>query len=204
MPFPIHPSRLRRLARLSAGAVLLSWLVPALASACTLSSAPSSQVFAKYGDPNQYQLTPNGIFAGANTSGWSLLNARMSPFGPGLVSGDGQSVVIGSGGMLTTPNICIGTTTPTLRFMTRHMSSRTGGVLLTYVVWQDWAANSHNTFLGWSGGSSTWAPSTPVNVGALPLWESGSTLQIRLELVPAVGSGAWAVNDFFLDPYSRG
>jgi hypothetical protein len=204
MPFPIHVPRFRRLAHVAAGAVLLSCLAPALASACTLSSAPSSQVFAKYGDSNEYQLAPNGIFAGASTAGWSLLNARMSPFGPGLVSGDGHSVVIGAGGRLTTPTMCVGTTTPTVRFMTRHMSFSTGGVLFAYVRWQDWAGNLHDTYLGWTGGSSTWTPSVPVNVSALPLWESGSTLQIRLELVPAVGFGAWAVDDFFLDPYSRG
>ena len=203
MPFPIRVPRLRRLVCLAAGAMLLGCLAPAVAGACTLSSAPSSQVFAKYGDTNEYQLAPNGIFAGANTSGWSLLKAAVSPFGAGLVSGDGHSVVIGSGGKLTTPSMCVGTTTPTLRFMVREQGV-SGGVLYAYVLWQDWAGNLYDTYLGWTGGSSSWTPSVPVNVSALPLWQAGSTLPIRLELIPGGHSGAWAVDDFFLDPYSRG
>jgi hypothetical protein len=203
VPFPIHFPRLRRLMCLSVGAMLLSCLAPALASACTLSSAPSSQVFARYGDLNEYQLAPNGIFAGASTAGWALLNAKMTPFGPGLVSGDGHSVAIGGGGMLITPSICVGTTTPTLRFMVRRHGG-SGGALFAYVLWQDSAGNLNDTYLGWTGASSTWSPSNPVDVSALPLWQSGSTLPIRLELIPVLGSGSWSVDDFFLDPYSRG
>jgi hypothetical protein len=203
MPFPIPIPRLRRLLTVSAAALLVSCALPALASACNLSSDTGSQVFARYGDYNDYVLAPNGIFAGGSTSGWSLLNATLTSGGPGLVSGDGQSVVIGAGGTLTSPVMCIGTTAPTVRFMARQPAG-SSAVLYTYVLWTDWAGNSYDTYIGWVGGTTSWQPVYPLNVASLPLWEPGQTLSIRVQLVPAAGTTNWQVDDFFIDPYAKG
>jgi hypothetical protein len=205
MPFPIATTRLRRLLSLSAAALLVSCVAPALAAACTRDTAPTSQVFAKYGDYSQYQLTPNGMFAGASTAGWTFTGAGLasSAGGAGLVSGDTYSAYIPSGGEVVSPTICIDTTTPTIRFMLRN-SLGPWATMMVDVLWTDWAGNLNSTYIGWVGGSTSWAPSAPLNVSALPLWESGESLSIRLVLVPSAGSGSWLATDFFLDPYSRG
>jgi hypothetical protein len=202
MPLPLRSSRLGRILCSLAGVSALAGAVPAVADACTLNTSGGSEVFAKYGDTNNYVLAPNGIFSGG-TAGWSLSNAWLSSGGPGLVAGDGQSLTVGSGGSVTSPSFCIGTSTPTVRFMLRTPSGGPGNTMNAYLLWKDWSGASNDTYIGWVAGSSGWAPSTPLNVSSMPLWESGSTLTVRLQLVPQNG-GAWSLDDFFVDPYSKG
>ena len=38
----------------------------------------------------------------------------------------------------------------------------------------------------------------------LPLWQSGQSLQVQIVLDPEDFGGAWAVDDIYIDPYSRG
>ena len=37
----------------------------------------------------------------------------------------------------------------------------------------------------------------------LPLWQSGSTLSVRLQFLPAQYGGSWTIDDVYVDPYSR-
>ena len=36
-----------------------------------------------------------------------------------------------------------------------------------------------------------------------PLWQSGSTLSVRLQFVPQASGGAIGLDDFEIDPYSK-
>ena len=38
---------------------------------------------------------------------------------------------------------------------------------------------------------------------SLPLWQPGTTLDVRLQFLPARYGGPWAIDDIYLDPYSR-
>jgi hypothetical protein len=38
---------------------------------------------------------------------------------------------------------------------------------------------------------------------ALPLWMPGSTLGVRVQFVP-IGISPWAIDEIYVDPYSRG
>jgi hypothetical protein len=196
MPLPI-----RRALVALAGAATFAGAAPAVASACTLSTGPVSKVFAKYADYANYMLAPNGIFANG-TNGWSLSGASLVSGGPGLVSGDGHSVVIQQGGNLTSPTFCIGVSTPTVRLMVRQPDGG-ASTMYVYALWKDWSGQSQTTYIGWIAGSTSWAPSQPLNVASVPLWETGTTLSMRIELVPQTGSN-WSVDDVFIDPYSRG
>jgi len=202
VPLSIRIPRPRRMAQAMVVAAGLITALPGAAQACTLSSAPHSQLFAKFGDLNQYSLLPWSTF-GNGASGWSLSNATVSGGGAGLLPGDVRAIAIQPGGSATTPKMCVGFSTPTVRFMARQAS----GYMATmdaYVLWTDWSGQSHSTFVGWVYGTTTWQPTFPILVSALPLWEAGGTLTIRLKLVPASGAGNWYVDDVFLDPYSRG
>ena len=53
-------------------------------------------------------------------------------------------------------------------------------------------------------GTTSWAASPVLLLGAaLPLWQSGSSLTVRLQFLPAQYGGPWAIDDVYVDPYSK-
>jgi hypothetical protein len=43
-----------------------------------------------------------------------------------------------------------------------------------------------------------------MNLGSsLPLWQSDSTLSVRLQFLPAQYGGDWAIDDVYIDPYAK-
>jgi hypothetical protein len=83
-------------------------------------------VFSRWLDPFQYTLAPGGAFE--SSSGLTLAG------GARIVAGnessyvhsatDRNSVLIPSGGTVTTGPICIGIDKPTVRFFARHLGER--------------------------------------------------------------------------------
>src|SRR5689334_4057951 len=90
---------------------------PAAQAACP--DQPLSRPFTPWLDFAQYQLAPDGSFAGG-ADGWTLTNGATA---------SGGALSIPAGGSAVTPPICITPAHPTIRFFTRGT-----GTLLTAVI----------------------------------------------------------------------
>jgi hypothetical protein len=198
MPYLIRRPRVRRSFCALVGAFILTVLTPAVANACTVSSG-GSQVFKSVGDMGYYTLVQGGSFE-AGATGWSLTGAAVSAGG---ASGS-RSLTITPSGNAVSPPICVGISTPTFRFVARRASG-TWAQMNVNVLWTDALGVAHSTTAGSASGMTSWTVSPVMLLGAmLPLWQSGSTLSVRLQFLPAQYGGSWAIDDVYVDPYSRG
>ena len=204
MPYQIPRPRVRRNLYAALSVALLSVILPAAASACTVATAGESQAFQSAGDSANYTLVPGSTFASGAT-GWALSNAAVTGKLASLVF-DGASntsaVLINPGGSAVSPPVCVSNATPTFRFFTLG----TGGFssLTVNLLWNDMIGLPQVTPVGTLSGNGSWTASPALRLGsALPLWMPGSTLSVRLQFEP-IGSGSWAINSLYIDPYSRG
>jgi hypothetical protein len=205
MPYLIRRPRIRRFFNAFVGAALLTGGVPAVASACTLDTS-GSPVFGSLGDTANYALVQNGSFEDT-TSGWSLTSARTVAGNESFKvngAGDSRSLSINPTGVAVSPPICVGVATPTFRFVARRTSGSWAQMNVN-LLWTDAAGVSHNTTAGSVGGTTDWALSPILNLGAtLPLVQADDTLSVRIQFVPAHYGGTWNIDDVYVDPYSRG
>ena len=67
---------LRMVFAVTAATTILVGAVPAIADACTVANAATSQPFARFGDTSLYTLAPSGSFE-AGTAGWTLDGASL-------------------------------------------------------------------------------------------------------------------------------
>jgi hypothetical protein len=167
---------------------------------------PLSQPFLPWLDPAQYAFAPNGGLE-SGLGGWS------SSGGAAVVSGnetfavhgagDRYSLSLPAGASATTPSICIGTLSPTARLFVRNsgspLSTLRVDVLYTTVLGLRVSAP-----VAVLVGSASWQPTLQLpllaNVTALPLLTSGST-KITLRFTAQGQSGAWQLDDVYVDPY---
>ena len=204
MPYLIRRPRLRRSLCSLVGAALLVGAIPAVANACTPASG-GSPVFKSFGDPATYTPLQNGAFEGS-TSGWSLTGAAVAPGNESFHihgASDSRSLSINPTGVAISPPICVSAATPTFRFVARKTSGSWAQMNVN-LLWTDAAGTTHTTTAGSISGTSNWAASPVLNLGVtLPLWEPNSTLAVRLQFLPANYGGSWAIDDVYIDPYSR-
>ncbi len=197
MPYLIPRPRIRRSVGALVGAALLTILIPAVAQACTVSTG-GSQVFEAAGDLNNYTMVQGGSFENGAT-GWSLTGATVSTGG---ASGS-HSLTITPNGYAVSPPICVDISTPTFRFVARRASG-TWAQMNVNVLWTDALGVGHSTTAGSASGMTSWTASPVMLLGAmLPLWQPGSTQSVRLQFLPAQYGGSWAIDDVYVDPYSR-
>jgi hypothetical protein len=205
MPYLIRRPRLQRTMCLLAGTMALVAAAPAVASACTMSSAPAKQLLAPFGDAANYQLAPAGSFE-AGTSGWTLNGSSVqSGQEPYFVSSttDAHALKVPSSSQPVSPTICVSAATPTFRFFARQVSGGWSELNIN-VLWTDSAGVSHVTTAGGLSPTTSWGLTQVYDLGAmLPLWQPGSTLPVRIQFVPASGGGTVAIDDILIDPYSR-
>jgi hypothetical protein len=203
MPYQIPRPRGKRNLCALLGAALLAFAAPAAAQACTVATANESQAFAQLGDPSYYTLVPGSDFR-TGTDGWSTSGASVTTRLAALAfngSTNSDALQIGAGGSAVSPVICVSNATPTFRFF-----GLAGGVSLLQVnlLWTDAIGFSHVSPVGILTPSGGWRASSPLMLGtALPLWMPGSTLRVRVQFVP-VGDDPWAIDEIYVDPYSRG
>src|SRR3954466_772845 len=115
--------------------------VPAANAGLLVESAPScdngagSQVFAQFGDDNNYFLAPGGDFesgAGDWTDNGASVVGDQEPW---EVGGDGSPPPdIPAGRTVTSPTICVGIEHPSMRFFAHHSGGGLLGGLSTLVV----------------------------------------------------------------------
>jgi hypothetical protein len=178
-------------------------LAPAAASAAGCAEQPTSQVFAPWGDGAQYALAPDGGFE-AGAAGWTLSGGAAVADGnePFRVGGDADasSLALPPGAEATSPTVCIDVEHPTIRLFARD----DGGLLSTLTV-----SVRFRTLLGYKtlpvavlGAGDTWQPTAPVAVVVNLLSLLGGRQDVSF--VFSAAGGDWAIDDVYVDPYSKG
>ena len=73
------------------------------------------------------------------------------------------------------------------------------------LLWIDSAGVQHTTTAGSITGTSNWTPTPALALGSnwLPLWQSGGTLTVQLQFLPAQYGGTWDIDDVYIDPYTK-
>jgi hypothetical protein len=187
------------------------WLIACMALAATAAAtaspagaAPSCtgqtyvQPFKPWGDPLSYVQMPNGNLE--STSGWTLTGGAAQVTGnePFHVSGsaDQKSLSLPSGSSATTPALCIGLLSPTLRFF----ATNSGSALVTLKV--DAITNVNGTKLTTPVGllpGGAWQPTLALPFLTNVLALSTGTVQFRFTPV-GLGTSGWRIDDVYIDP----
>jgi hypothetical protein len=181
---------------------LLALIVPVAADAACPSS-PSFPAFAQFGDGAAYSLAPGGSFEPA-APGWSLDHASIAEGNESfdIVAG-GHSLAIGPDGSARSPWICVSGEYPSFRIFARQLHGAAFRPLQVALEWVDPLGHDALTRVATLYGGTGWAPSPVMQLaGAVPLWMAGGTQSVRLVFAPTHGS-SWAIDDVFIDPYSR-
>jgi len=203
VPYQIPRPRVKRNLCAMIGAAMLAVAAPAAAQACTVSTAGETQAFAKLGDSSMYTLVAGSDFR-SGTTGWSVSSASVTSSLASLVfdgTTNADSLRIGAGGSAVSPVICVSNATPTFRFFSLGQGLN---LLQVNLLWTDQLGVPHLSPVGTLNGSGGWQASQPLMLGnALPLWMPGSTLGVRVQFVP-IGISPWAIDEIYVDPYSRG
>jgi hypothetical protein len=187
------------------------WLIACVALAATAATTASPagaalscsgqktvQPFKPWLDPLSYVQVPNGSLE--STSGWSLSGgaAQVSGNEPWYVNGsaDRKSLALPNGSSATTPALCIGMLSPTLRFF----ATNSGSTLVTLKV--DAITNVNGLKLTTPVGvlvGGGWQPTLPLpfltNLTAL------STASVQFRFTPiGLGTSGWRIDDVYVDP----
>ena len=178
-------------------------VTPAIASAAGCDEQPTAPVFSPWGDGAQYALAPDGGFE-AGAAGWKLSDGAAVADGnePFKVGGeaDASSLALPAGADATSPPVCIDVAHPTIRLFARD----NGGALSTLTV-----AVRFRTLLGWTtlpvgvitaGDAWSPTPAVPVVVNLLSLLGGAQSVAFSF----SSAGGDWAVDDVYVDPYSKG
>jgi hypothetical protein len=166
------------------------------------SCGSTSQVFAPWGDYNQYFGFANNGFENG-TTGWKVSGASVVGGNePWSVNGAGKySLSIGPGGSASSPLVCTGLNAPHWRMFALALGAN--GPLHARIVFYGLAGNITGilNFNDFSPGSfGTWAPSPFVSSAlALPLL----TRYAQLQLTSGATRGTWQVDDVFVDPWGN-
>lgn len=204
MPYVIRPASVRRSLCALLGAALFACAIPAVAGACTLPTGGSA-AFSAFGDNANYSLAPSGSFE-SGAAGWSLTRSSVTAGNESFFlnsKSDSQSLSISANGSAVSPPICVGITTPTFRFVARRTNGSWAQMNVN-LLWTDASGATHSTTAGSIMGDTDWAVSSAMNLGSsLPLWQSDSTLSVRLQFLPAQYGGDWAIDDVYIDPYAK-
>jgi hypothetical protein len=166
-----------------------------------LLTCPANQhPFAQFGDDNTYfGFSNNGFESG--TGGWSLSGSSVVGGNePWNVNGSGNhSLSIGPGGTASSPRVCTALLAPAWRLFAKSNSAN--GSLRAQIVFYGLLGNVTgilNVTSFNSSGYGSWEPSSNVpSLLSLPL----ATVSAQLVLTNTGSSGAWQVDDVFVDPF---
>jgi hypothetical protein len=201
--------------RLAAPLALALFLVGAGSAHASLLVAPgedcnqytSSQVFLPWADVANYTLAPGGSFENAaSQTSWDVTNAsRVTTDNESYYVGsssDHSSLAIASGGVATSPAMCVGLQNPTLRVFYKRTSGSTLSALRVEALFDDAYGNTQSLTIGTLGGSGAWTLSPQMVIGAnlLPLLDDGTPVAFRFS---AYG-GSFQIDDAYVDPWSKG
>jgi hypothetical protein len=166
-------------------------------------SYPMSAVFSKWGDPMKYTLAPGGGFESTSgltfTGGAKIVAGNESSYVHGTA--DRNSVLIPSGGTVTTGPICVGLDKPTVRFFAKRPSFALLPLMTVEGVFTTKAGGTASLpLVGVPLAGSSWSLQLPmITTGAL--LELGDTTMMRFRIRSVLGT--WQVDDFYVDPLRR-
>jgi len=165
----------------------------------------SSQVFLPWADVANYTLAPSADFE-STVSSWDLSNASVvrndnEPYNVGGAN-DHSSLAIDSGGVATSPAMCVGLQNPTIRVFTKRTSGSTLSSLRVEALFEDAYGNTQSLTIGTLGGSGAWtlSPQMAIVANLLPLLDNGTPVAFRF----TANGGSFQIDDAYVDPWSRG
>jgi hypothetical protein len=194
----------RNIAAALLSSALLIGVVPAVAGAACPSS-PASKPFAQYGDNATYELAPGGAFE-AGAPGWTLSKAAVvSDNESQNLTGHSHSLAIEPNGSAVSPHVCVSSQYPSFRFFARQLSGGSNASLKVSVRWLSLLGLTVNTSAGAVASGSAWGPSPVMKTdGSLPLVGGVvGILTLEVSLVFQASGGSFAIDDVYIDPYSR-
>jgi hypothetical protein len=177
-------------------------LLSILPGSCGTQTA--SQAFAKWGDSRYYTLMPGGSFE-PGTPGWALSRgAKVSPGNESFYVNkptDRNSLALPAGSSATSLPACTSIHHPTARFFLRNTGSASSQ-LKVEALYPGVLGKVQAARLGVLTGSKEWQPSPvmPLLVTNLLATLSLDRTTIAFRFTPLDNSGAWSIDDVYLDP----
>jgi hypothetical protein len=191
----------RSILALLLGSLALVALVPNLAAAAC-PRASTSNAFSRFGDDAAYTLAPGGSFE-SGTPGWGLSKAAVVAGNErfDLVPGT-HSLAIEPRGGAVSPLVCTSSEYPTFRFVYHRLNGSSGSLNVS-LRWVNVLGVSANTQVGELTTDGRWVPTPILEFGdTVPLWVPGTSLDVGL-VFSSSGESTWAIDDVYIDPYSR-
>jgi hypothetical protein len=177
--------------------------VVSASSAQLCAIAPSSALFAPWGDLNLYTPFDGSTFE-SDSAGWSTSG------GAGIVNGDDDQLLstagthamqIPGGATATSPATCVDSTMPSMRFFIRRVSG-TGDLTITGAL-ADSKGNKDSAVLATVTGTTIWAPSDPVVFPSyLAALVGSGSLDAQFSFTANKGT-TFRIDDVLMDPYRR-
>jgi hypothetical protein len=199
---PKHPRG--RMATLLGMSVIALFCAPAAAQAAC-PTAPTTKAFQAFGDTADYSLVANGGFE-AGAGGWSLADAWVAAGNESYkvrAATDSKSLAITPGGRVVSPTFCVSTDHPSFRFFARRTDG-SWGVLNVALRWSVDGGATNQTTVGSVSNGTTWEPTPSFGLSqTLGLWNAQQTATVQIVLDPEDYGGAWAIDDVYIDPYTR-
>ena len=172
-------------------------------SATNCPSYVSTKVFAKWLDPFNYTLAPGGHFessAGLTfTGGAKTVSGNESSYVNS--SAARNSVLIPRGGTVTTGAMCVGLDKPTVRFFAKRPSFALLPLMTVEGVYTTKSGRTASLpLVGVPLAGNSWSLQLPfLSLGSVLELGDETMMRFRLRAV----SGAWQVDDFYVDPSRR-
>jgi hypothetical protein len=156
-----------------------------------------SRPFAPWGDSALYFLAPDGDFS-AGTGEWhgGAVVPDSSP-----LSGGG-ALALTDGDRATSPGVCVGLDTPTVRFLARNVGDPSG-VLHVDVQLETLLGLTLTLPIGDVRGNDAWAPSPTLPIVANLVGVLGGS-QTPVAFRFTADGGDWRIDDVYVDPYGKG
>jgi hypothetical protein len=200
---PKHPRG--RLVGAVLGTVIALFAVPAAAqAACPV--AATAKPFKAFGDTANYSLLSNGAFE-SGTGGWSLSGSSVATGNESFMVGastDSKSLAISANGRAVSPTFCVSTDHPTFRFFAKRTSG-SWGVLNVGLRWSVDGGPTNQTQVGSVTTGTNWSPTQSFNLSQiLGLWDADQVGTAQIVFDPEDYGGSWAIDDVYIDPYTRG
>src|ERR671931_1099742 len=195
--------------RVRIGLALVAVLFAALAAATGSSAAtgasscnygPASHPFASWGDVASYTLVPGGSFE-SGAPGWTLSGgARVLSGNESYYANsryDSHSLALPAGSSATTAPFCVSLNRPTIRVFVANGGS-SSSKLRVKVVFRGLSGILGVLDGGTVSAGSAWNAS-PIMLATLnaPL----GTKSAQFVFTPADSSGAWRIDDLYVDPW---
>ena len=163
-----------------------------------------SQPFARWGDMSNYVLMPGGSFE-AGSPVWVLSGGAKTAAGNESyhvrAASDVSSLALPAGSSATSPAACTSIYHPTMRFFLRNAAA-SSSQLKVEALYPGLLGAVQVAKLGVLQGTAAWQPSPVMTLLLSNLLATLSLdrTSIAFRFTPLDGSGAWSVDDVYLDP----